>query len=93
MQYLIERTDFQPFILHKMGFTTFVNTVIELMQEENSFSAIERIVNRKRQMYITSIAVLAKKFQKEPETATFYPLNQFNFWAVLALQMIFTINI
>ena len=53
------KTGFQPFILlHKTGFTsTFISTVIELIREGNPFSSVERIVKRKRHLYITTMAV------------------------------------
>ena len=42
--------------------STFVTTVIELIQEGNSFSGIERMIMRKRQLYyVSAIAVQAKK--------------------------------
>jgi hypothetical protein len=56
LQFVVQKTGFRPFILlHKTGFTsTFVTTVIELIHEGNSFSGIERIITRKRQLYVTT---------------------------------------
>ena len=63
LQVVKVKTGFQPFILlHKTGFTSaFITTVIELIQEGNSFSSVERIVKRKRHLYITTMAVQAKR--------------------------------
>lgn len=63
---LYERLHFQPFVLlHKTGFTTtFINTVLELVKEGNTFDGVERILKRKRQMYVMSIALQCERILK-----------------------------